>query len=40
MELDPIDEDTMLCRDDLPWNDIGMMLYLGEENCISLHKVS
>lgn len=40
MQLNPIDEDTIFSGDDLPWDDIRMMLNFGEEDRISLHEIS
>jgi hypothetical protein len=40
MELDPIDDDTILSSDNLPWDDIRMMFNLGEENRISPDEIS
>ena len=40
MNLDPIDDNTILLCDDLPWNDIRMMLGFRKENSVSFFQKS
>lgn len=40
MEFDPVDDDTIFCSYNLPWDDIRMVFHFCQQNNISLHEIS